>query len=280
MRKRLAKIEFALFLTCTLVGASAALTAVGAPAAGSNAELSEVLLSTSFEETWVLDEDGDYKAPPGWDVDGICVGYQDELYQWLTHYWSDLTDTESLPAFDLSHSGVTSACVWWSNGYGESEMVGTRQSEWLITPTLDLSRYASVNLSFWSIYCWDPLYSNNSNYVKISVDNGGSWETIADLTHEARWRLGGDLPDWENWNCYQYPINIDLSQYVGEPLVKIAWHYQFPGEGGHAIWVVDDVKVSGVPDVTPPFGSIEKPGKAFYFNDKEVFPFFTPLVIG
>ena len=31
----------------------------------------EIILSTSFEEEWVLDEDNDYVAPPGWDVDGI-----------------------------------------------------------------------------------------------------------------------------------------------------------------------------------------------------------------
>ncbi|KAA0006367.1 MAG: hypothetical protein FE037_00500 [Thermoplasmata archaeon] len=39
----------------------------------------EVILSTSFEEEWVLDEDNDYVAPPGWDVDGICKSHQSRV---------------------------------------------------------------------------------------------------------------------------------------------------------------------------------------------------------
>ncbi|RLF39593.1 MAG: hypothetical protein DRN00_01485 [Thermoplasmata archaeon] len=271
-------MELVLFLICIGAGVSSALTGE-ISTKNKNQQSSEILLSTSFEEPWVLDKDGDYKAPPGWDVDGICKGYQwYSIAEQYTHYWSDIKDNET--PYDLSHSGVTSACIWWSDGYREPPSVGTRQDEWLITPTLDFSRYVSINLSFWSIYYWDPGCVH-FNYIKVSTDNGKSWEIVADLVHDPQWRLGGNI--WENFNYFEYPINIDLSQYAGEPSVKIAWHYLYQGEeGGRGIWVIDDVKISGtpIPDVTPPALSIEKPRNALYISNEEIFPFFIPVIVG
>lgn len=237
----------------------------------------EVILSTSFEEEWVLDEDNDYVAPPGWDVDGICKSHQRNV-EWATHYWNDLRDDECF--FHLSHSGSSSACVWWSDGYGEASDVGIRQDEWLITPEMDFSMYISVNLTFWSVYYWNSTCKNH-DYVKVSTDGGETWETIADLVHDEEWWLGGEDEGWEEWNHYEHPIVIDLSKYAGEHSVKIAWNYNFTGEeGSRAIWVIDDVEIKGIPDTTPPSVSIEKPKNAIYVGGNALIPFPITIVIG
>ena len=62
------------------------------------------------------------------------------------------------------HSGNAAADVWWSDGTGESTEIGMSQDEWLITPEFDFSSYATINLTFWSIYFWN---FDNSYFIKI-----------------------------------------------------------------------------------------------------------------
>ena len=255
------------------------LFAVATFTTGINAEIlktsnSEIILQTSFEEQWVLD--GDYYAPPNWDVDGICTSHQSG-FTFLTHYWSDIHDNE-VPSFDLTHNGTTSACVWWNDGYGETSG-STDQDEWLITPELDFSAYSTVKLVFWSQYFWNESVSN-SDYVKISTDNGDNWSVIVDLANDPFWRQGGNTPGWEEWNNYEYPVILDLSEFAGEESVKIAWNYYFTGEGSRGIWTVDDVLIKGTRDDVEPFVQIQKPDKAFYISNKEIMPFPVAFVIG
>lgn len=241
-----------------------------------------VILDTSFEEEWILDSDGDYYAPPNWDIDGICNSRQDGYLECYTHYWSDMHEDES--SFILTQFGNVSACVWWSDGYGESEEVGIKQNEWLISPELDFSYYSSINLSFWSIYCWRPGL-NNSDFVKISTDKGETWDVLTDLVHDPKWRLGGSETDWEDWNHYEYPVILDLSEYVGESSVMLAFHYYCNDETGKGIWAVDDLTIAGMPDIISPEVSIDQPKEStIYLFGKEFFTFerinINPIVLG
>jgi hypothetical protein len=243
---------------------------------------SEVILNTSFEEEWILDSNGDYYAPPNWNIDGICNSRQYGFLECYTHYWSDMHKDES--GFILTHFGNVAACVWWSDGYGESEEVGMNQDEWLISPELDFSYYSSINLSFWSIYYWNPGL-NNSDYVKISTDKGDTWEVLTDLAHDPQWRLGGSEPDWENWNHYEYPVILDLSEYVGESSVMLAFHYYCNSTGGRGIWVVDEVTIEGIPDIISPEVFIDQPKvSTIYLRGQEFFTFqridIIPIIIG
>ena len=236
----------------------------------------DIILETSFEEKWEIDSDGDYYAPPGWDVDGLCKASQSG-FPADTHYWNDMHDGET--RYDLSQNGTSSACIRWSDGNGEEEDVGYKQNEWLITPELNFSIYSEIILTFWSTYWWN-LECNHSNFIKISTDNGSTWEILADLVNEPQWRLGGnDGEDWKYWNHFEEPITIDLSRYKGET-VRIAWNYYSPGDVRRGIWVVDDVKITGVRDSEPPLISVEKPEKAIYINNYEIIPFITSIAFG
>ncbi|MEF8849143.1 MAG: choice-of-anchor J domain-containing protein [Candidatus Thermoplasmatota archaeon] len=242
---------------------------------------SKVILETSFEEEWKSDTEGDYLTPPGWDVDGISVGHQKNLPP-LTHYWSHMTTKgTTLP---LIRSGNASACVWWSDGNGEPEEVGKDQDEWLITPKLNFSSYTQINLTFWSQYYW-AAGANNSNYVKISTDNGDTWNTVTDLVNDPRWKIGGEQEGWQNWNNYEKPITIDLSEYIMESSVRIAWNFYYPKDAAGGIWTIDDVSITGKKDTSKPEVNIEEPKPSvIYLNDEPLISIpnfdFNPIILG
>jgi hypothetical protein len=203
------------------------------------------LLSENFSEPWVPCGTG-YDAPPGWTVDGICVG---ENAPYLTHYWSQFDDAET--TFETSNSTPYAAGLWWSNGVGETVGVGTRQSEWLITPELDFTRYENCRLSFNAIYTM-PSYGagpDNHNYIKVSTDGGINWDIIGDMVHDPEFELPGVLPPpynawcWYNLFVYGGPMPLDLSAYDGEPSVLIAWHVDYAGTGARSTHCIDDVHV-------------------------------------
>ena len=241
----------------------------------------EVILETSFEKEWISDSESNYTAPPGWDVDGISVGHQKNMPP-LTHYWSQMTTNDTnLP---LIRSGNASACVWWSDGNGEPEDVGREQNEWLITPELNFSSYKEINLTFWSQYFWTAEV-NNSDFVKVSKDNGETWDTITDLVNDPKWELGGEQAGWADWNNYEKPITIDLSEYVMESSVRIAWNFYYPKDAIGGIWTIDDVSITGKKDETKPEVNIEEPKPSvIYLNDEPLISIpnidFNPIIIG
>jgi len=228
--------------------------------------LNIILLQTSFEEAWTEDVDGDHLAPPNWDVEGICQSHQQGFF-WATHYWGQLCDYEQ-STYDLSYDGRASACIWWSDGYGEESYVGNAQDEWLITPTLNFSGFSQLELSFYSVYAWR---NNDNNYfIEISLDNGSSWNVITDLSHDEQWKIGGNVQGWNGWNKYEYPINIDLSSYSGNDRVKIAWHYFTPGEGIRSIWAIDKVVITGEDIESPQIKIIKPEPSIIYLNNKPI----------
>jgi len=93
------------------------------------------------------------------------------------------------------------------------------QDEWLITPLMDFDGYTTdlkVEFYFFMSYYWGVSpYDNYDIELWISTDAGATWPTK--LWDESA------LGVFSNWTYYK--VAIDLSAYVGEKDVKLAWRY-------------------------------------------------------
>ena len=114
------------------------------------------------------------------------------------------------------------------------------QNEMLVTPSLNFttsSNYvlkANIGLS----YYWAVNPNNNYDaFIKVSKDNGATWTQV--------WSEN-DLGTFTNW--VMNPVVVNLSAYVGQSNVKIA--FQYVGTDGAALYL-DNVIVE-VPPTTPP----------------------------
>jgi hypothetical protein len=118
-------------------------------------------------------------------------------------------------------NGTKQAGLWWSYEH---------QDEWLITPSFNCPPSAYLNFDSYVFY---GSVNGDHYYVKISTDNGATWNVLWD----ASTLMGG-------WNYYTSPINIDLSIYEGMQL-KIAWHADDPvtNDGLWYVWFIDDVYI-------------------------------------
>jgi len=154
---------------------------------------------------------------------------------WLPDGWTQIqtnTDTTNLiPGYwsqtDYSvHTGTYAAGLWWSYEH---------QDEWLISPEIDLTGIYDAQVTFWT-HGWEGSINADHYYVKVSTDGGSNWDELFDLS-----TLTGN--DWNEW---EYPYDIDLSNY-GDETINIAWHaVDGPtNDGLWYIWVIDDVEVSG-----------------------------------
>ena len=121
-----------------------------------------------------------------------------------------------------------------SDGYGSNNS----QNSDLITPTIDMSEYSSVNLSF--KHYFRQYQSVSTATLSYSVDNGQTWHTVQQWTSNTS-------------NPATFDMNID--QVAGHSQVKFKWNYT--GTWGY-YWSIDDVYITGVDDGGgddgPPFG--------------------------
>lgn len=99
-------------------------------------------------------------------------------------------------------------------GYDELEQP---VDEMLITPSFDLTAAANPQLSFVmaTSYFWAVTINTSDFYIKISADGGTTWEEI--------WNEQESMIFDANYIPIKY--NIDLTEYAGEPNVKLAFHY-------------------------------------------------------
>ncbi|MFH1161418.1 MAG: T9SS type A sorting domain-containing protein [bacterium] len=110
-----------------------------------------------------------------------------------------------------------------SDAYGS----GHTQNADLVSPTLDLSAYSSVTLSFLHYFL---LYIAESGTVSYSINNGSSWTPIQSFTTTS-------------------PTNpATFSQVIpavaGQAQVKFKWNYT--GTWGYS-WAIDNVQLTGIP---------------------------------
>jgi PKD repeat protein len=108
-----------------------------------------------------------------------------------------------------------------SDAYGS----GNTQNADLITPTLNLSGYSSVNLAF-SYYF--KSYTASSGTVSYSINNGSTWTTIATFTTTSS----------ANPTTFSQAVNA----VAGQPQVKFKWNYT--GTFGY-YWGIDDINITG-----------------------------------
>ncbi len=117
------------------------------------------------------------------------------------------------------------------------------QDEWLISPVLTVPTNAVLRFWFHSNPYWTvgvPAdgwpYDNADFNVKISIDGGGNWTNIWDeeTFYSA---MGWEFSEWTE-------VTLDLSTYVGQENVKIA--FQYLGEG--SCWLaIDNISVESLP---------------------------------
>jgi len=141
---------------------------------------------------------------------------------WIPSGWTEIPTSSEWQIYTSPApiEGVQTAGLWWTY-YAQDEM--------LTTPTLDFSAgYTAISLSFETYHYIQASYVEH-DYVKISTDGGSTWTTLRDLGQEPS-------------NFWATPIVEDLSSYIGQSNVKIAFHRVTP-DGGQGIWFVDDVEV-------------------------------------
>jgi len=108
-----------------------------------------------------------------------------------------------------------------SDNYG----VGNSQNADLITPSLDLSSYTSVNLTFQHYYYH---YTGSSANLSYSINGGSTWTTIQ---------------TWTASTANAATFSQDLtSQVAGQSNVRFRWKYT--GSYGW-YWAVDDISITG-----------------------------------
>lgn len=95
--------------------------------------------------------------------------------------------------------------------------------DYLISPALNLSTYSSAILTFSAFFNGDY---GSLGYVKVSTNNGATWTTVHTMVGTG---------SWQN-------VNVNLSNYVGQSSVKVAFHHN-DGSDWASGFAIDDVLI-------------------------------------
>ncbi len=167
-----------------------------------------MFLSAEVNEQIQLSESFENGVPPsGWAR--INKGFI--LDNWTASGW-------------VVHSGQKAALA--ESGYGVA------LDHWLVTPAIDLSSFSHAYLYF---YEDEEDWSGNGShhFIKVSTTsqtNTSSFTTVLDMTP------ADHTIDGMQGNA----VVVDLSAYVGNSTVYVAFHIQ-----GNDAWYIDDVSVTG-----------------------------------
>lgn len=126
-------------------------------------------------------------------------------------------------------------------------------TDWLISPSLDLTQTSFPLLSFWSRTAFNGLPLQ----LKISTDYNGGDPATATWTD-----LNGKFPQQAS-NIWTLSENINLSAFKASN-VHIAWVYISSDEEG-ARWTIDDVSLANSPVAPPPSLTIQTSSLQFPF---------------
>jgi hypothetical protein len=121
------------------------------------------------------------------------------------------------------HTGNFSAGLNWDYNH---------QDEWLIARNI----YVNGDLTFWSYAVQGSLHQDHY-YVKLSTDQGATWNVLMDLSSLPPY------PSSNGVNAWNTPYHADLSMYDGQT-VDIAWHaVDGDGNGLWFPWAIDDCSI-------------------------------------
>ncbi len=129
-----------------------------------------------------------------------------------------------------------------SDAYGS----GFSQNADLISPTIDMSGFSSVNLQFKHYF---KSYTGSSGTLSYSINNGSTWTVIQTYTATSA--------------TNPVTFNQAIAGAVGQSAVKFKWNYT--GSFGY-YWAIDDINITGTgvvtlavtpanQNVTPPAGT-------------------------
>ena len=108
-----------------------------------------------------------------------------------------------------------------SDAYGS----GNTQNADLVTPTLNLSGYTTVNLAFNHYF---RSYSGSSGKISYSINNGSTWTLLTTITTTTA----------TNPTAYSQAVNA----VAGQSQVKFKWNYT--GTWAY-YWGIDDINITG-----------------------------------
>jgi hypothetical protein len=122
------------------------------------------------------------------------------------------------------HSGNWAAAV--NAGYNH-------QDEWLLVHDVLIDG----DLTFWS-YGFQGSVHGDHYYVKISTDDGMTWNNLLDLSALQPYPSASGFNEWET------PYIIDLTGYSGQ-VVDLAWNaVESTGLGLWYLWAIDDCSIT------------------------------------
>lgn len=140
--------------------------------------------------------------------------------------WSNLDNQGSgqvwqFGTFSSGLSGATGNYAYLnSDGYGS----GNSQNADLVTPTIDLSAYNNVNVSFKHYF---KEYNGSNGKFSYSLDNGATWTQVFTITTS-------------NTNPTNFTQAIPALN--GKSQVKLKWNYT--GSYGY-YWCIDELQITG-----------------------------------
>ena len=175
-----------------------------------------------------LDEgfEGVVFPPPGWD----------RVILNTAETWEHTSSTSPLGA----HSGNYSAGVHWDY---------THQDEWLIARDI----LVTGNLIFWSHAFQGSIY-NDHYYVKISPDEGTTWDVVLDMSALPPY------PGFNGYNLWETPYEIDMTLFLGQT-VDIAWQaVDGDGQGLWYSWAIDDCSIGTDAILLPTYDIFRRTG--------------------
>ncbi|MCF7804363.1 MAG: endonuclease [Candidatus Marinimicrobia bacterium] len=130
-----------------------------------------------------------------------------------------------------SDTAVDGVYSMYMNGYGDDG----QSDDWLISPSFSLTDIAAPILRY------DHYYDNAGPDLKILVSTEFDGTQFPD---EIAWTVLNDNSPAESRRWEEQ--EIDLSDYVGEDQVTLAFHYTSTGtgDGEAALWRIDDVRIT------------------------------------
>ena len=174
------------------------------------------LASVGNYESILKEDFSSGKVPPdGWELNQTNSNYT---------WYNDSTDPNSEPY-----------CVSCYHDNGT-------QDEWLITPSLNFSGYSKIYLHFyWYTSYYEAVHKDYHDLnVSISTDGGSNWTLIWNEDN----LVGPPFQSWQ-WYDTNVPNPIDLTDYVNETDVKIAFQYYSPNGVEGQEYSIDDIELSG-----------------------------------
>ncbi len=113
----------------------------------------------------------------------------------------------------------------------------------LITPTLNLSNYSEVSVSF-THYASASWFGSLTTSFSFSIDNGSSWSTVE---------------SWTGSTANPSYFNEDIENVAGHSQVRFKWN--ITGTLAAHLWCVDDIEITGVESgLAPPINLVAEAG--------------------